>query len=424
MAFQTYAQLRRVRVKTAVAISAFHTMHIDICNTACSNRVNFVLLPFHMRQGHDGNFETKVAGLREVNLKVLRDPPCSVGLLVDNGFDGPTVSPPEICSQHIYVLFFGGPDDREALILARRMLQHCGVKLTVIQFVLQGLERHRLYNIRRVSSRTLMSRLQTKSAPARGWSALKCLGREVVNFFAAPWLKTKSEDPKHTSREHNDSSGLSEDQDVNKADGEVHVFVDNIVWQNERNLDMQALAPILTAATKAKKEEVGNSRDNDMSLHTTQDLYATNSEIDSDITCRNLTLRVIETENPEMSVLDIVNSAQPNSLIITGMHLHENSPIMQSRAFPVVKEHGLGPLGDYLVSKKHLHMQASLLVVKQHNPAQSTVWRSSSPSDSNINLHPVAEEVELRPSDSSGPCGVDASTTSVERDDYHSENGN
>jgi len=264
----------------------------------------------------------------------------------------------------------------------------------------------------------LMSRLQTKSTPERGWSALKCVGHEVINFFAAPWLKTKSEYPKHNSREHNDSSseltGEADAADVHKADGEVHVFVDNIVSQTERNMDMQALASILAAAAKPKNE-VGNSGDNDETLHTTQGLHTTNSETDSDITCTNLTLRVIETKSPEMSVLEIVNSAQPNGLIITGLHLHEKSPVMQSGIFPVVEDHGLGPLGDFLVSKKHLHMQASLLVVKKYNPSQSIVSRSSSP-DSNKNLLPVAEEVELSPV-SSSPSDVETSTTSVERDD-------
>ncbi|KAG0625963.1 hypothetical protein M758_2G092000 [Ceratodon purpureus] len=416
VAFQTYAQMSRVSIKTDVAVSAFYNMHIDICNTACSNRVNFLILPFHMRGRRHGVFETKVAGLKEVNLKVLRDPPCSVGILVDNGFGGGAASPPVNCYQHIYVLFFGGPDDREALMLAHRMLQHDGVEVTVIQFVIQGLRRHCSYSIRSMSSRTLMSHLRTKSALERGRSALKRLARQVVDFFAAPWVRPKCVKPKPSSgKKKNLSSESTAERDVadgNKAGSseEVHVSVDNIVLQTERNMDIQALARILAAATKSKKQ-VGNQKDKDIPpLNSNQDIHKTNSELQADIACKNLTLRVVETQNLEKSVLDAVNSAKPNGLIITGLHLHKNSPIIELGAFPSVEDHGLGPVGDFLVSNKHLHMQGSLLVVKQHSLYQSTVLKSSKTQDS---LHPVAEEAELSPSVSSARSNVDASTTSV-----------
>lgn len=324
VAFQTYAQLSRVRVKSAVAMSAFHNMHIDICNAACSNRVNFLLLSFHMRQRYDGSFETVNSGLKEVNANVLKDPPCSVGLLVDNGLG----SPPTVnCSQHIYVLFFGGSDDREALMLARRMLQHGGVKLTVIQFVVQR-------NIRNmIPSRVSMSsHLQTQ--PVIIANGLKWLAREVVAFFKAPWMKTQK--------------CVRPEQDGQVT--EVHIVMDDLSLESERLLDMQALAPILEAAKQAKKVlEVGSQA--------------------GDESNRNLTVRVIETQNLEESVLDVVSSAQPSGLIITALH---NSSVTQSDAFAAVEDHGLGPLGDFLVSKKHFHMHASLLVVKQHTQVASS----------------------------------------------------
>jgi hypothetical protein len=380
VAFQTYAQLRRVKVKTAVAISAFHNMHIDVCNTACSNRVNFLLLPFHMRQRHDGGLETITSGLKEVNLEVLRNPPCSVGLLVDNGLGCATASPPENCSQHIYVLFFGGPDDREALMLARRMLQHGGIKLTVIQFVIQGLGHHRLCSIRRISNSTLMSQLQTQSPAGRGWGALTWLAREIVDFFKAPWIKTKKR-VKYMHNNGNHEAGQVDEADGNKAQSkeEIRVFVDNAVSKSERHLDMQALVPILEAATKAQKQEDGNRGDKDVPLSTSQGLQTTNSALQSGIASRNLVLRVVETENLEESVLDVVNSAQRNGLVIIGQHLHQNSPAMKPWAFTSVEDHGLGPLGNFLVTKKHLQMQVSLLVVKQHSPSQDMVSKSSSP---------------------------------------------
>ena len=388
-----------MKVKTAVAISAYHNMHIDVSNTACSNRVNFLLLPFHVRQSCHGGLETINSGLKEMNLKVLRDPPCSVGLLVDNGLGSGTASPPVNCSQHVFVLFFGGPDDREALMLARRMLQHGGIKLTVIQFVIQGLDHHRLCSIRRISNSTLMSLSQTQPPAGRGWGALNWLVDEVVGFFKAPWIKTQQcVRYRHSSGNQNNLSSKTAGQ-LDQADGikaqskeEVRIFVENAVSQIERNMDKQALLPILEAATKAKKQEDGNGGNDDVPWNTSEGIQTSNPELESDIACRNLTLRVVEAENLEESVLDIVNSAQPNALVITGQHLHPNSPVMQSCAFTSVEDHGLGPLGDFLVSKQHLQMHVSLLVVKQHSPSQDMV-PSPSPHDSNRNLHHVVEEV-------------------------------
>lgn len=342
-----YAELRKEKVKVDVAISALDTMHIDICNSACSNRVNFLLLPFHMHQGHDhGNFVNKSVGLKEVNLKVLQDTPCSVGVLVDNG----RKTRLHDTNQHIHVFFFGGPNDREALMLACRMLQHGDdVKLTVIQFVTAD---HNMPN------RMLTSHVETK---LRWWSALKCLGRKVGDFFLAPWTKTAEHD-------------TNEKVDMVNADGEVHVFLDNIMFQKERNMDMQALAAM---TTNFKKEEVCNK---------------------SNIPFGNVTLKVIEAKNLEMSVLDIVNTIHPNGLIITGMQ----SPLVERSAFPTLEDHGLGHLGNFLVSK---NMQTSLLVVQQYKLSRNDDFGLS-------NSRPVAEEFERHASDSSAPSDMDASTTS------------
>jgi len=345
-----------------------------------------------MSQRYDGSFETVTSGLKEVNMKVLKDPPCSVGLLVDNGMGSASVSPPTNCSQHIYVLFFGGSDDREALMLARRMLQHGGIKLTVIQFVIQGLGCHHLGNIRNISSHVLMSRSQTHSHAKRAWTGLKWLVREVVDFFKAPWINTqKCVRPKQDSEESLPNGQM--DASKTQSKGEVRIFVNNIASQSERHLDIQALAPILEAA-----KQVGTPGDNDVLK--SRGMHKISSELQSDVACRNLTLRVIETQNLEESVLEVFHSAQPNGLIITGLHLHPNSPVMQSCAFPAVEDHGLGPVGDFLVSKKHFHMQASLLVVKQHNLTKHLSSRFASP---HPNMHPLVEEIELGSSISSVP---------------------
>lgn len=53
------------------------------------------------------------------------------------------------------VLFFGGPDDREALELAGRMAEHPGVQLTVVRFLdgKAGREEHAEVTLRPTDAR-------------------------------------------------------------------------------------------------------------------------------------------------------------------------------------------------------------------------------------------------------------------------------
>ncbi|KAF6141827.1 hypothetical protein GIB67_001953 [Kingdonia uniflora] len=73
--------------------------------------------------------------LRNINQNVLANAPCSVGILIDRGLGGLTRVAVSQISRNIAVLFFGGPDDREALSYAWRMARHPGVSLTVFRFL-------------------------------------------------------------------------------------------------------------------------------------------------------------------------------------------------------------------------------------------------------------------------------------------------
>lgn len=66
---------------------------------------------------------------------MLANSPCSVGVLVDRGLNVSTRLAANQVSHNIVVLFFGGPDDREALSYAWRMSEHPGISLTVMRFV-------------------------------------------------------------------------------------------------------------------------------------------------------------------------------------------------------------------------------------------------------------------------------------------------
>ncbi|CAK9188586.1 unnamed protein product [Ilex paraguariensis] len=141
VAFQAYGQVGRVSVRTTTAISALPTMHEDICHVAEDKSVALIILPFH-KQWKKTNGDDEVVNLghswREVNQRVLKDAPCSVALLVDRGFGGgfqKTPGPTANVAQRVCVIFFGGPDDREALELGGRMAEHPAVQVTVIRFI-------------------------------------------------------------------------------------------------------------------------------------------------------------------------------------------------------------------------------------------------------------------------------------------------
>ncbi|OVA06228.1 UspA [Macleaya cordata] len=145
VAFEAYGQLGRVKVRPMTAISALPTMHEDVCHVAEEKRVTMMILPFHKqgRRGEDGvvAMENVGHGWRMVNQRVLKYAPCSVAVLVDRGLGGgggqETPGPTSAISvaQGVCVVFFGGPDDREALEFGGRMAEHPGVTVTVVRFV-------------------------------------------------------------------------------------------------------------------------------------------------------------------------------------------------------------------------------------------------------------------------------------------------
>lgn len=136
-AFQAYGQLGRVSIRTTTAISPLSTMHEDICHVAEEKRVTMIILPFHKQWRGDEPMENIGHGWRGVNQRVLKQAPCSVGLLVDRGLSNgsQTPGPNSTVGQKICMIFFGGPDDREALELGGMMAEHPAVKVTVIRFV-------------------------------------------------------------------------------------------------------------------------------------------------------------------------------------------------------------------------------------------------------------------------------------------------
>lgn len=151
---EAYRQLGRVAVRPITAVSPLPTMHEDICHMAETKRVTMIILPFHKRwnvdhghghhhqDGGDGNVPENVGhGWRLVNQRVLKNAPCSVAVLVDRGLGSIETQTSSLDGSNVVervcVIFFGGPDDREALELGGRMAEHPAVKVTVIRFLVR-----------------------------------------------------------------------------------------------------------------------------------------------------------------------------------------------------------------------------------------------------------------------------------------------
>ncbi|KAK8951079.1 Cation/H(+) antiporter 19 [Platanthera zijinensis] len=140
VAFETYRRLSRVTIRPMTAISDLQSIHEDIIASAQQKRAALIILPFHkFRRGDSGELESHGSSHRHVNQRVLRSAPCSVALLVDRGLGGSglMISSSDI-SYSMAVLFFGGPDDREALQYGSRLAEHPGIEMVVLRFLIDG----------------------------------------------------------------------------------------------------------------------------------------------------------------------------------------------------------------------------------------------------------------------------------------------
>nr|GEU48615.1 cation/H(+) antiporter 2-like [Tanacetum cinerariifolium] len=126
----------KMMIHQVQTVAPFKTMYQDVCDFADDVRASFIVLPFHKHQRIDGKFENDKDGVRTTNQKVLRHAQCSVALLVHRGHDtiGTQAAGSESLQQ-IATLFFGGPDDREALGFSKRLSTHHHSSLTIIRFL-------------------------------------------------------------------------------------------------------------------------------------------------------------------------------------------------------------------------------------------------------------------------------------------------
>ncbi|RZC47803.1 hypothetical protein C5167_040743 [Papaver somniferum] len=118
-----------VTVHAFTTISPYASMHNDICTMSVDKGASLVIFPF-CRQ--DASLRGDLArpnisnrAIKTLLQNLMRNTPCSVGILMD-GSNLQTKSScflPDI-PYRVIVLFFGGPDDREALAFAMNMIHH------------------------------------------------------------------------------------------------------------------------------------------------------------------------------------------------------------------------------------------------------------------------------------------------------------
>ncbi|CAA7062088.1 unnamed protein product [Microthlaspi erraticum] len=125
----------KILIQQVKLVTQMINMHEEICNATEDLRVSIVFLPFHKHQRIDGKTTNDGETFRQMNRNVLRHAPCSIGIFVDRNITGFQQPHGFGSVQHIAALFFGGPDDREALALCKWLANNTLIHLTVIQFV-------------------------------------------------------------------------------------------------------------------------------------------------------------------------------------------------------------------------------------------------------------------------------------------------
>lgn len=134
VAFEAYGRISKVSVKLLSAVSQLGDMHYDVCNSAAEKRATIIILPHNVYQKEDGTVDNINPGFRAVNQRVMQNAPCSVGILVDRGPWASTQLSDTTSSHKVAVIFFGGPDDREALAFGCRLAEHPSVNVWVLRF--------------------------------------------------------------------------------------------------------------------------------------------------------------------------------------------------------------------------------------------------------------------------------------------------
>ncbi|KAI3944892.1 hypothetical protein MKW92_041122 [Papaver armeniacum] len=130
-----------VTVHPFSTISPYASMHNDICTLSVDKKIALTIFPF-CRQDDLARPDISNRFIKTLLQNLLRSSPCSVGILINcNNYQGhsarfqgqSTRFLPDM-PYRVMVLFFGGPDDREALAFAMNMIRNPSVFVTLVRF--------------------------------------------------------------------------------------------------------------------------------------------------------------------------------------------------------------------------------------------------------------------------------------------------
>ncbi|XP_017233612.2 cation/H(+) antiporter 24 [Daucus carota subsp. sativus] len=131
-----------IKIHPFTSVSPKRSMYQDICELALLKKSSLILLPYNKdllktQSSIEGGDQIKHVN-PSINSNILAHAPCSVGVFVDKGFfqkPHSSVSNSKSVNHHFAMLFLGGPDAREALAYADRMVGHPEISLTVVRFL-------------------------------------------------------------------------------------------------------------------------------------------------------------------------------------------------------------------------------------------------------------------------------------------------
>ncbi|KAJ0260100.1 hypothetical protein HA466_0063520 [Hirschfeldia incana] len=121
-------------IDTFTCITNSNHMQDDICWLALDKAVTFIILPFHRTWSlNRTSIVSDSEMIRFLNFNVLKQAPCSVGILVERHL----VNKSQESQQNlkVCVIFVGGEDDMEALAFAKQMARQENVTLTVLRLL-------------------------------------------------------------------------------------------------------------------------------------------------------------------------------------------------------------------------------------------------------------------------------------------------
>ncbi|KAJ3016828.1 K(+)/H(+) antiporter [Thoreauomyces humboldtii] len=130
--FRTFGQLNRVGVTTLVSVAPIDDFPQSIRDSSNSSNAHFVVIPWQQPL-----FQTKASCLDDQFIKdSLEVAPCSCAIFVDRGFGVSTENGPHAAipgqNQHVFVPFFDGADDCEAVRFVANLAEHPGLSVTIL----------------------------------------------------------------------------------------------------------------------------------------------------------------------------------------------------------------------------------------------------------------------------------------------------